>query len=328
MKQSMNLIDLHCDTLFRLLCEKTGQNLENTDCDVSLPRLREAGAMVQFFACFTCLSEHQKNPLGEGYEGCYQQTLALIQLLEEQCSLFPEEIALSRSYEEIRKNKEEGKISAVLTVEEGGILNGKPERIEFLYKKGVRLMTLMWNYENCLGYPNSRDARVMEKGLKDFGIETVRQMGKLGMIADVSHASDGTFQDIVKYAQGPVIASHSNCRALFNHPRNLTDDMIRALAEKGGIAGLNFYGVFLGTETKSRVAEMAAHILHMIKIGGHEFPAIGTDFDGFGGMEHMDIPNISQMAKLWEALKKKGVSEDQLDLLWGGNALRVLKRMG
>lgn len=329
MNQSMNLIDLHCDTLSRLLCEKTGQDLKNTDCDVSLSGMREAGTMAQFFACFTCLSEHQKDKnSGEGYEECYKQALELIELMEKQCALFPEEIVLSRSYEEIMKNKEGSKISAVLTVEEGGILNGRPERIGFLYEKGVRLMTLMWNFENCLGYPNSRDARVMERGLKDFGVETVRQMGKLGMIVDVSHASDGSFWDIVKYAQGPVIASHSNCRALSGHPRNLSDDMIHALADKGGIAGLNFYGVFLGTETQSRIEEMAEHILHMMKTGGREFPAIGTDFDGFGGMEHMDIPNISQMGRLWDALKKKGLSEDQLDLIWSGNALRVLKALG
>ena len=328
MNQSMNLIDLHCDTLFRLSGEKAGQDLKNTDCNVNLSGMRETGTMAQFFACFTCLKEQQGDRgKEEGFEQCFHQVLDMIGLMEKQCTMFPEEIALAQSYEEIMKNKKEGKISAVLTVEEGGILNENPDRIKILYEKGVRLMTLMWNYENCLGYPNSRDVRVMEQGLKDFGIETVRQMGKLGMIADVSHASDGTFRDIIKYAEGPVAASHSNCRALCSHPRNLSDDMIHALADKGGIAGLNFYGVFLGTKRESRIEEMAAHILHMIKIGGREFPAIGTDFDGFGGMEHMDIPNISQMRRLWEKLKEKGVSEDQLDIIWGGNALRVLKTL-
>lgn len=329
MNQSMNLIDLHCDTLYRLLREKEGQDLKSTDCDVNLSGMREAGTMAQFFACFTYLKDHQKDQSPEeGYEECFHQALEMADLMEKQCALFPEEIAPARSYEEIIKNKKDGKISAVLTVEEGGILNGNPERIRLLYEKGVRLMTLMWNYENCLGYPNSRDAQVMEQGLKDFGIETVRQMGELGMIADVSHASDGTFWDILKYSKSPVVASHSNCRALCTHPRNLSDDMIRALADKGGIAGLNFYGAFLGTEKESRIEEMTAHILHMIKTGGSEFPAVGTDFDGFDGMEHMDIPNISQMGRLWEALRKKGLSEDQLDLIWGGNALRVLKTLG
>ena len=93
----------------------------------------------------------------------------------------------------------------------------------------------------------------MEKGLTSFGIETVTRMGELGMIADVSHASDGTFWDILKYAKGPVVASHSNCRNLCNHPRNLTDEMIRALAEQGGVVGLNFFGPFLGTTKESKI---------------------------------------------------------------------------
>lgn len=322
MNPNMNLIDMHCDTLMRLLEEKKDQNLENTECSISLPGMKKAGTLAQFFACFTCLEEFMET---DGYDGCYRQALDMITLMEEQLSLFPETLALARSYEELRKNASEGKISAVLTIEEGGILNGKMERLDTLYEKGVRLMTLMWNYENCLGHPNSRDAEMMGKGLKKFGIEVVERMGELGMIVDVSHASDGTFRDILTYAKSPVMASHSNCRKLCNHPRNLSDDMIRALAEKGGIAGLNFYGTFLGTEKDSKIEEMTAHILHMIKVGGKEFPAIGTDFDGIEGMVHMDIPKADGMGKLWEALRKEGVSEDQLDRIWSGNALRILQ---
>ena len=103
------------------------------------------------------------------------------------------------------------------------------------------------------------------------------------------------------------------------HPRNLTDDMIRALANTGGIAGLNFYGAFLGNEHASKLEEMAMHVLHMLDVGGSEFPAIGTDFDGFDGIEELDIPDASQMERLWEALRKKGLSENQLDKIWNGN---------
>ena len=214
-----------------------------------------------------------------------------------------------------------------MTIEEGGVLNGRMERLTSLYQEGVRLMTLMWNYENCLGHPNSWDSGMMEKGLTPFGIETVTRMGELGMIADVSHASDGTFWDILKYAKGPVVASHSNCRNLCNHPRNLTDEMIRALAEQGGVAGLNFFGPFLGTTKESKIEEMTAHILHMIQVGGSEFPAIGTDFDGIDGLERLDIPNASAMELLWEALKKKGLSQGQLDKIWGENVERVLREV-
>jgi len=167
----------------------------------------------------------------------------------------------------------------------------------------------------------------MKKGLKPFGIEVVKRMGELGMIVDVSHASDGSFWDVMKHVRGPVVASHSNCRALCEHPRNLSDDMIRALAQKGGVCGLNLYGVFLGTKNESRLEEMAAHVMHMIKVGGTEFAAIGTDFDGFGGMDIMDISRISDMEKLWEMLKRKGLTENQLEKVWNLNVLRVLKEL-
>ncbi len=316
----MRLIDMHCDTLTHLI-KKPEQDLGDTGCSVSLAGMKKAGTMAQFFACFTYFKDYKE---AGGYEDCYRQALRMIACMESQLSLFPEDIAPGRSYEEIMENQSAGKISAILTVEEGGILNDRPERLNILSEKGVRLMTLLWNYENCLGYPNSNDAKTMEKGLKRFGIEIVERMGEMGMIADVSHASDGTFYDILRYAKGPVVASHSNCRALCGSPRNLDDDMIRALAEKGGVCGLNFYGPFLGTKGESRIEEMTEHLLHMIRVGGREFPAIGTDFDGIDGMEHMDIPHVSEMDRLWDALKKKGIPESQAELIWSGNVLRAL----
>ena len=147
------------------------------------------------------------------------------------------------------------------------------------------------------------------------------------MIVDISHASDGTIRDILALAKGPVIASHSNCREIVEHPRNLTDEMIWDLANIGGIAGLNLYGPFLGTEKESRIEEMTAHILHMLNEGGSEFPAIGTDFDGFSGMTRMEISHPDELEKLWEALKEKGVAESQLDKIWYRNAKRVRKRI-
>ena len=155
--------------------------------------------------------------------------------------------------------------------------------------------------------------------------EVIERMGELGMIIDVSHASDGTFRDIMAIAKGTVIASHSNCREIAKHPRNLTDEMIWQLADAGGIAGLNLYGPFLGREKESRIEDMTAHILHMLNKGGSDFPAIGTDFDGFGEMEVMEIGHPDEMEKLWEILKQKGVKESQLDKIWYRNAMRVLK---
>lgn len=320
----MKLIDMHCDTIGKIIdLDKCG-NLKDNLCSIDIQDLKKADSLAQFFACFTKLNDYIDHG---GYDMCYEHALDMIRFMKEQIKNYSEDIAIAGSYREIRENESEGKVSAIITIEEGGILNGKMNRLDTLHEEGVRLMTLMWNYENCLGYPNSKDAAIMQKGLKTFGIDVIRRMGEIGMIVDVSHASDGSFWDVMKYAKGPVVASHSNCRALCSHQRNLTDEMIHALAEKGGVSGLNLVGYFLGTENESRIDEMAAHILHMIKVGGSDFPAIGTDFDGFSGMDVMEIQKLSEMEKLWHYLKKKGLSEGQLEKIWNGNILRILKEM-
>ena len=317
----MKLIDMHCDTLGKLIDINEPVMLGNSETKVNLELLKKSDSLAQFFACFT-YAEDFKNC--GGYDAAYEKSLKMISLLEKQEEMYNDRMKIVSSKKEILQAEKEGKISAFLTIEEGGILNGQIDRLEMLHKKNVKLMTLMWNFENCLGYPNSRENEIMQKGLKPFGREVVECMGECQMIVDVSHASDGSFWDIIHLAKGPVVASHSNCRELCAHPRNLSDEMIRALAEKGGVAGLNFYGVFLGSPKASKIEEMTAHILHMIKIGGSEFPAIGTDFDGFDGMDSMEIADIGEIEKLWHSLKKKGISEEQLDKIWYQNVLKIL----
>lgn len=329
----MNLIDMHCDTLWKLMdMDKKGNLMEN-HCSVSIPYMEEAGTKAQFFACFTSLRDFEDTG---GYEGCYGRVQEMAAYLTEQAKHYPKQIKLAKSYSDMQENEREGKVSAFLTVEEGGVLNGEIGRLNRLYDQGIRLMTLIWNYENCIGHPNSRDGALMGKGLKPFGIQVVRKMEELGMIVDVSHASDGTFWDVLQYSEKPVVASHSNCRTLCSHPRNLTDEMIRSLAKTGGVAGLNFYGAFLGTgkteeadaaQEDSKIEAMTAHILHMIRVGGSGFPAIGTDFDGFDADGIMEIPDVSRMERLWDSLKKAGVSERQLDGIWGQNAERVMREI-
>ncbi len=320
----MKLIDLHCDTVWKLMDLDRKGNLMESDCRIRIPAMKQTGTKAQFFACFTYADAFEGKG---GYDSAYEHVSKMIAFLKEQTDMFADDISLALSSQEMKENARCGKISAFLTVEEGGILNGKMERLEELYQQGIRLMTFMWNNENCLGYPNSPDPLVMCQGLKSFGIEVIRRMNELGMIIDVSHASDGGFQDVLKYSKMPVVASHSNCRELCPHPRNLSDEMIRGLANKGGIAGLNFYGPFLGTEDESRIEEMAMHVFHMLDVGGSEFPAIGTDFDGFDGMKRMEIPDAGRMGLLWDALKKRGISESQLDKIWGENAERICNQI-
>lgn len=328
------LIDMHCDTISELQKSEAGESLLKNHLCVHMEGMERAGTMVQFFACFVNGKDYvQGKPVwhekhrqigGEAWELAYRAVLDMIRRIQKEEN---EKLRTARSYEGILENAKQGRISAIATVEEGGVLNGRPERLEELYREGIRLMTLTWNYENCLGYPNSRDSTVMNRGLKAFGLETVERMNALGMLVDVSHLSDGGFWDCIRASRAPVVASHSNARALCGVPRNLTDDMLRALAEKGGVAGLNFYPVFLREEASQvTVQDIARHAAHMIDAAGEELPAIGTDFDGFVcGSVSGYLSGPGDMEQVWEAMKKQGITERQMDKIWSENALRVLK---
>lgn len=312
---------MHCDTLFLLEREK-GQKLRNNNLCVDLEKMRRAGSMAQFFACFIYMKEFEEG----GYEKGYQHALQMIangkKMFRENADL----ISLTTSYGDMLENQESGKMSAILTIEEGGIVENDMERLEHLYADGIRLMTLLWNGENCMGYPNSRDAKVMEKGLKAFGMETVERMNELGMIVDVSHLSDGGFWDVINVSKKPVVASHSNARALCGHPRNLSDEMIRALANQGGVSGINFYPAFLNGTAKSDIDDLVRHIEHMYCVGGEEFVVMGTDFDGFDDSVSC-IEDIGQMDILYKALKKRKFNDSQIEKIWYKNALRVIKEV-
>lgn len=331
MKGMKNLIDMHCDTISALQESGGAETLWENHLCVDIKRMEQAGSLVQFFACFIDGKAYKKSPqekiTSQMWNCAYEAALRLIERIRKEEN---EKLSLALSYEEILENQKQDRISAVATIEEGGILNGEGGRIAELYERGIRLITLTWNYENSLGYPNSWDSEMMGRGLKRFGLETVEQMNALGMLVDVSHLSDGGFWDCIRYSTAPVVASHSNARSLCSHPRNLTDEMLRALAEKGGVAGLNFYPVFLKEDGYQVCTEdIARHAAYMIRTAGEDVVAIGTDFDGFdpGNPEQMYPTHIGEMDRVREAMKKQGITERQIDKIWSGNALRVLKEV-
>ena len=326
-------VDLHCDTLWamwrnsrdletRNACCAGAASLQRNSLCVDIDKMRRAGSMAQVFACFIYIDEWKKE------ESCwaqgYQEALEMIAFGKEKFATCSKDLSLVLKFDDLRKNDAEGKISALLSVEEGGILEGNITRLDRLYKEGVRLVTLTWNHENCIGYPNSRDFKMMQMGLKPFGIEVVECMNELGMVIDVSHLSDGGFWDVLKYSKKPVISSHSNARSLCQHPRNLSDEMIKALAEKGGVAGMNFYPYFVRERGKISAEDIADHIVHMYQVGGEDFVAIGTDFDGFDEGES-DIKDVGQMQYVYDIVKKRGFTESQMEKIWYRNALRLLE---
>lgn len=317
----MRLIDMHCDTIWMLMREKHEKLQSNSFC-VDVEKMKSANCMAQFFACFIYMDAIMGD---DRYDKGYQMALEMIAKGKKELAECAKDINLACSFDDMIKNSANGKMSAFFTIEEGGILNDDITRLEHLYKEGIRIMTLTWNHENCIGYPNSRDNEIMKTGLKPFGVDVVERMNELGMIIDVSHLSDGGFWDVLKYSKYPVVASHSNARSLCNHPRNLSDEMIKALANKGGIAGINLYPYFINKNGIATVENIAEHVVHMYQVGGEDFVAVGTDFDGFDEGE-LEIAHIGEMGKLYETVKKRGFTEHQMEKFWNRNSMRVMEK--
>lgn len=313
----MNIIDMHCDTISRIYNSKKKIGLRENNFQIDLNKLKKANSKAQFFALFLDLEyikDINKTP--------YDYFNGMLDLFYNELELNKDMISLAKNYDEMINNYNNDKLSVFLTIEEGEALCGDLKKLEAAYNKGVRLITLTWNYKNQLGYPNCEKS-FMKKGLTDKGLEFVSKMNSLGMLIDTSHLSDGGFYDVVKYSKDPFVASHSNARNITNHPRNLTDDMIKELSEKGGVMGLNFCTEFLSNDTVSRVTYMVNHLKHIKNVGGIDVISLGTDFDGIDST--LEIKNISEINQLFFALKKADFKEDELDKIAYKNAERVIK---
>jgi len=308
----LQIIDLHCDTILHLM-DKPELSLQNNNLSVDIKKLKAAKGLAQFFALFIDLAEHPN---------ALQRCLAMIDIFYREMEANSTAIALAHSYQELLSHQQAGKIGAFLTIEEGGALEGRLENLRNFYRLGIRLLTLTWNYPNEIGYPNCKEA-FRTKGLTQFGQQVVKEMNQLGMIIDVSHLSDQGFYDVLALSSKPFVASHSNARAVCNHGRNLTDDMIRRLGEKGGVMGINFCGEFLGGTEFSKMDDMVAHIKHIYNVGGIEVLALGTDFDGIESK--LEIATIGEIDTLIEGLRKNGFTEREIDKIAYKNTLRVIQ---
>lgn len=309
----LKIIDLHCDTIYRMMKSNGITELRENDFSVDINKLKQGNSIAQFFALYVDLRECT-DPLEECLEMLHRFYIEL--------SKNKEAISIARNIDELMDNNRKGKISALLTVEEGGVIKGKLSHLRNLYRLGVRLITLTWNYPNEIGYPNyHKEYRV--KGLTVFGEEVIHEMNQLGMLIDVSHLSDRGFYDVANITTKPFIASHSNARSIADHPRNLTDEMIRVLAEKGGVIGINFFSDFLGGGNTSKVEDIIRHIQHIKMVGGIDVISIGSDFDGMNC--DMEISNIGEIDKLIQGLKSNGFTESEIEKICYKNALRIIR---
>lgn len=309
----MKLIDLHCDTPDRLMANP-GENLMCNRGHVDVEKLKKAKGAAQVFAIWGDMATLNGPPFPYFLKVCdrFQGAMA-------QCE---EHLEQARSFADYATIKGKEKIAAFLSLEDGGFLEGKKENLLEAWDRGVRMITLTWNYPNELGYPNHGYVHA-DKGLTRTGFEFLEIMEEKRILPDVSHLSDRGTWEVLKTFKGPVVASHSNARSVFDHWRNLTDGQLKALAETGGVAGLNFFGRFLDGGDESRVDPMVAHVRHVKKVAGIEAVAIGSDFDGMDSMRKFEIEDVSQMDKLAAGLEKGGFKSDEMEKIFYKNAERV-----
>ena len=311
----MKIIDMHCDTLLAGW-RKPERSFYDGDTSINLKLLKENGSLLQFFAMYLSRNEMKTmDPYDilKGIYGYYQT----------QMEKYSDIIKPVYSAQDVLENEKKGLLSSLLTVEDGVFIDGKIERVQEVYDMGVRLVTLMWNFENSVGFPCSDEPEAHLKGLKPFGIEVVEKMNELGMIIDVSHMSEGGFYDVAKHSKKPFVASHSCARALCNHRRNLTDDQLRTLGNAGGIAGVNFECSFLKEGSNcATYDQIIEHLLYMKDKAGIDAVGFGSDFDGIE--DNGELVNYSGFKTLLERMEGK-FTYDELDKICRENALRVIK---
>ena len=307
--------------------------LRENDLHVDLLRMKAAGYMCQSFALFTYLPELQATG-----EDPFEHAMALSDLLDSELAINADLIRPALTAEDIRKNFREGNMSSLKTIEEGAVYRGDLENIRCFYDLGVRKSTLTWNFENELAYPNlvvtdpetgmKRMIPETIRGLKNTGREAVKLMEEMGMLIDVSHLGDAGILEILDLVDPhtPVIASHSNARAVTNHARNLTDDMLRLIADHGGVTGINFSSSFLTDDgsNETRIADMVRHAKHIRNVAGIDALGLGTDFDGIGS-NLVELSGGEKMQLLADGLSCAGFTANEIDKIFYENVLRVFK---
>lgn len=323
----MQIADLHCDTIMRFAQGDHLKGMENSH--ISLEKLKAGQWMVQCFAIFVPWNPEGKPmrvpgreipPPAEYFEIAYKAYLREMELNSD-------EILPAYTVEDVESNYKNGKMSSILTVEDGVTLDGKIGNVDDYFKRGVRMVALTWNHENSLGYPQSQDPKEHMRGLKPFGIEAVRRMNELGIAVDTSHLSEGGFWDVAKYSTKPFIASHSCARALCDVGRDLTDEQLKALGNKGGVVGVNYLAGFLHpVKTKeddyTTVEEVVKHLRHMANVAGIESVAFGSDYDGMGSkLEWGDASGQQMLVKGLE----KSFTPDEIEKICYKNVLRVFR---
>ncbi len=311
----MFLVDAHCDSILECYRRSRSLGIRSHEGHLDLPRLMEAGVKIQFFALFpeTIYKPHW----------VLHRTLELLDFFWEQYEENKNTLQVIMSKKDLEECLCSDKIGAVLAVEGGEALEGDLRMLKIFYRLGVRSLGLTWNQRNEIADGVAEEAT--GGGLTRFGRQVVREMNKLGMLIDVSHLSERGFWDVLEVSEDPVIASHSNCREVWDHPRNLTDRQLMALAGKGGVVCINLVPGFLGPEGAG-LGDFLDHIDHACDVVGDDYVGVGSDFDGTDVLIP-EIPDVTKLFRIVEGLHQRGYAHTSIEKICGKNCLRVLKKV-
>lgn len=313
----MKIVDMHCDTITRLYFDDDDDQLDQNECHLDLAKLEAGKYLLQNFAIFLDMSEYSNLP---------DLTCKIIAFYYDQLERNKNRIKPIFKFSDLDYTK----INAMLTIEDSELV--PYGRLEEFYQLGVRMITLTWNYPNRVGHPNLdgynlngyEDLKRVdeENGLSEYGIAYVKKMEELGIIIDVSHCSDKVVWDVLKHTRKPFVASHSNARACCDVGRNLPDDLILAIANRGGVIGLNYLGDFLSDDrtNESKIVDMIRHLSHFKRLGVIDNIGLGSDFDGIDGK--LEIYDGRALPELVEALNEEFTKAEVAKITYG-NVLRL-----
>lgn len=366
------IVDLHNDMPSRMLDDGYDPDVRHApgagrdEGQTDLPRLRDAGIAGQFLAIFVHARWARMRP-----DRSFARARAQLDAVHDFVARHPDALLFATRAADVRHARALGRVAILVGIEGGHAIENSLDRLHDLYALGARYMTLTWNNGNDWAGSSIGEGGTRTGGLTDFGRDVVREMNRIGMLVDVSHVSDATFDDVLATSSEPVVASHSNARALTSSPRNLTDDQLRALARSGGLAGVNFHAAFVDSDFLAALQRIVRavdlefaprlaaadssdeaqavrdamderghalasalpapplsavvdHIVHMVDVAGIDHVALGSDFDGVGGLLPAGMQDVTCIGCLVAPLLERGFGDDDVRKLLGGNALRVM----
>lgn len=363
-------VDTHCDTPSLMLRGDWDIGIRHEPGQIrsgkiDLPRMKEGGVDAAFFAAY--VRQGERTP--EGYRNARERAQLLLDAVHKMCRDYPQMVELATTPEDAYRLEKQGKRAAFIGMENGYPIGRDLTLLEDYYERGVRYLTLCHSQDNDICDSSTDEKNPEDNGLSEFGEEVVKECNRLGIMVDVSHISDQSFFDVLEMTEAPIIASHSSVRALCDHPRNMSDEVLQALSANNGVIQICFVSSFVKKpkpnperdkalqelrkkygswgeikeedeekvyqeymqinqkypEDRATVKELVDHIDYVVKLIGVDHVGIGTDFDGGGDIKGCE--DVSKMPAITKELLRRGYSENDIAKIWGGNIMRVMKKV-